>query len=226
MDNRKAFNRLISAEQQESCVDSRVPGGSLEITNDLTLNILQKIAPTTMVDLGCGNGKYGRMIREMSLAQTVEIIGVDVYEPTIRWLEESGVYTSVHCEIISRWLHENSDRHYDVTVFGDVLEHMTRSSMYEALDLALSCSDNVLVISPLRYLRSSDHADNPWQAHRVYLFDTDFDAYYIMEKHVIRVPRYADYSKLVLWLKSDPNPHPWWYYHLRNMKRWFIHMAH
>ena len=91
-----------------------------------------------MLDVGCGHGKWGRIVRE--LIPNCEIHGV---EPEKSYLEDfpiqndkglNDVYNKVFNKDIISFIKEDmiGQERYDVVICGDVLEHLFRS---EALDV-------------------------------------------------------------------------------------------
>ncbi|MFL5341521.1 MAG: methyltransferase domain-containing protein [Gemmataceae bacterium] len=148
------------------------------------------IRPATVVDFGAGAGKMGELCRE-ELGSDVRLTAVEGCASTVDLLKGKGIYDQVeHC-LLQEWVASNTER-FDLAIFGDVLEHVTRGEAFATLNRVLSQVKHVIVNVPLRNLQQDGHESNPLEEHRAYLFERDFDRRYIIrEKHLVGdVPGY------------------------------------
>lgn len=120
--------------------------------------------PKSILDIGCGWGKYGFLIREY-LDQWQREIRIDAVECFREYLDRSpahkiydriyqGVFPDV--EIPGR---------FDLTLMTDVLEHFDQEAGAEAVRHALGFSDAVLVCTPLGYEQGAEFG-NELEVHR------------------------------------------------------------
>lgn len=124
---------------------------------------LQSLKPNTVLDVGAGAGKYGRIIREI-LPETK----IDAIEPTAEYISEyklSDVYSNVYMQDLYEFIKSNKKDTYDLVIFGDVLEHFFRSQVFDILDYMLYKHKWVLVVWPT-FLPQEDVGNNPYEVHR------------------------------------------------------------
>lgn len=131
---------------------------------------------TTVLDVGAGAGKYGRMWNAIS--PEAEITGVEVYEPYfIQFKNEyRDFYKTVHLGDIIQALDEPEIK-FDLVIFGDVLEHLPKSSGLDVLHFFTYRSKYIWSQFPRHYLQNpSDVQGNFYEAHISVWRPQDFDA--------------------------------------------------
>jgi len=120
------------------------------------VDVLMKIEPTRVLDIGVGFGRWGMLVREFCDVWfgrvfrsdwKVWIEGVEGFSQNIddyhRFFYNRirvADFQDIYSELIDRW---------NVIIFGDVLEHFEKKEAIEILNWALSNSDYVLVNIPL-----------------------------------------------------------------------------
>src|SRR5262245_14209224 len=77
------------------------------------------------LDVGCGAGKYGRMIR--TLQPEGHITGVEVDSEYIDKFDLRSVYDVVINDSVVSLVNGPQSQTYDVVIFGDVIEHLRKS---------------------------------------------------------------------------------------------------
>jgi 2-polyprenyl-3-methyl-5-hydroxy-6-metoxy-1,4-benzoquinol methylase len=107
-------------------------GSSCTFLDYVVRHQVSEMKPNSVVDFGAGAGKNGKLIREV-LGSACTIVAVEGYPQTARTLSESGPYDEVTCELLQGW-HANSTQHYDLAVYGDVLEHLTPKEIRQVMD--------------------------------------------------------------------------------------------
>lgn len=75
--------------------------------------------PNVVLDIGCGAGRLGRVLREMNKA--IEMVGVEIYEPAAEEADKN--YNKVHRGNIES-LNLPYVEHFDYVICGDILEHL------------------------------------------------------------------------------------------------------
>ena len=91
------------------------------------LQIVSLLSPSSILDVGAGNGRYGFLFREvldynygrLQPPYRVRIDGVEVENEYLSPIHEH-VYDNVYTE---NWLNVELDSRYDLIFMGDVLEH-------------------------------------------------------------------------------------------------------
>jgi hypothetical protein len=119
----------------------------------------ERLAPTSLLDVGPGEGTYGRLLAGIPHREAVE-----VWEPYVAEHRLADVYQTVHIADIRTW--RWPDRRWDLIVCGDVLEHMTRDEAAHVYAQAQKHADAVLVCLPIVDWPQHGH-DNPYETHVV-----------------------------------------------------------
>lgn len=117
------------------------------------LDIVAKINPSTILDVGPGNGRYGFLFREI-LDWNYGRLRKEEWKLNLSCIEIDRTYiTPIHHYIydsilIGDWLYEPTSNQYDLIFMGDVLEHWPDPLWKQALARANEQSAFVLVVSP------------------------------------------------------------------------------
>jgi SAM-dependent methyltransferase len=118
------------------------------------LQVVERLQPRSILDIGMGHGRYGFLFREIldwnygRLNQNdwaVEINAVEVETAYIR-PHQQAVYNRI---LVGDWLKDISISDiYDLIFMGDVLEHFGEGDWQLALTKARAFSDVTLAVSP------------------------------------------------------------------------------
>lgn len=149
-------------------------GSSDSLTIHPVLELTQGFQPKSVLDVGCGNGKYGFLFREildMNYGRfqpdswEVQIDGVDIF-PEYKNPIHDHFYNNVYWE---DWLEWIPARSYDMVFMGDVLEHF--GQWEKALEKAQRIGKFVIVVCPNHDASIQQGAlfGNPSEKHRVVL---------------------------------------------------------
>lgn len=128
---------------------------------ETNLGIVRSLAPSTVVDIGCGGGNYGAWIRQQGLAQT--IVGVDAWEGNRNRLwdcYDAVVIGDVRTVDLPR---------ADMYLLIDIIEHMSRE---DGKALLSRLDSPALVCTPRHWPQDAD--ENPYQAHVSEWSEDDF----------------------------------------------------
>jgi len=159
-------------------------GGSSSLCDYILERQLKQIQPRSIVDFGAGGGKNGRIAKEV-LAENVRLIAVEGFEKTAQMLSSESLYDEVHHTLIQSWVFEDSS-HYDLAIFGDVLEHLRPTEIHRVLRACLGRFKHIVVICPLYEIFQEDVYGNPLEVHQTYITSSFFDRYKPTEKHTIK----------------------------------------
>ena len=97
---------------------------------------------STCLDVGCGSGIWGDL-----LGDYLKMDGVEVFFPYIKPLLDKGRYDVIfHFDIA-----DLDYDHYDLVIFGDVIEHMEVDKAQAVLEYAKHHSDDHVVAVPWLY---------------------------------------------------------------------------
>lgn len=116
-----------------------------------------------VLDVGAGAGGWADALRQGGYKGT--LTAVEVWEPYIyayRLLERYDVVLQRDVRHIEPWTFAA----YDVVIFGDVLEHMTRDEALQVWDRAQRARNAAIAIPIVHYCQGALN-DNPFEEHVV-----------------------------------------------------------
>ncbi len=119
-------------------------GYSYTTFDDLTLHLLQQIQPAKVLDIGAGEGKYGKLIRESGM--DCHLTAVE-FEPERRTELLAMGYNEVRTQSALD-LMKNPAETFEVIILGDVIEHMRKSEGQDLLEYLNYRASYILVITP------------------------------------------------------------------------------
>jgi hypothetical protein len=171
--------------------------------DDLIVKQLVALNPKSILDIGAGAGKYGKLLKT-ALPNCV----IDAVEPTQKYIDEYGlssIYSTIYTMNIEEYLENNPKHTYEVVIIGDMLEHLYRSRVIDYLDFLLYKSNWIVCVWPTNY-RQDDIENNGYECHRSNFklndlsekFDVEF---YVKKFHYWNVdfvhqPSYINYCVL------------------------------
>lgn len=134
-----------------------------------------KLNPKSVLDVGCGFGKYGVLLREYldvirdkhyNKSEWVRRIdAVEVNREYITPLHEY-VYSNVYVDGALKFLSGIKHR-YDVILLCDVVEHFIKAKGVELLNLAMDrCAKGVIGTTPNGYVKQDVWFNNISEVHR------------------------------------------------------------
>lgn len=118
-----------------------------------------ELSPASVLDVGPGAGAYGKMVRALLGVERVD--AVEAWEAYVSEFALKDIYHAVFLGDVRK--HE--DFNYDLVIFGDVLEHMTRDEALEVYERAREQAKNVMFSIPIIHLPQGAYAGNPFEVH-------------------------------------------------------------
>jgi len=115
--------------------------------------VVKLIHPSSILDVGFGNGRYGVLFREcfdwnygrlLPDSWKLKLHGADI-DKTYVTPVHSYVYNKID---IYDWLYDKPEEKYDLLFMGDILEHFRDGQWQHALEKARHFSRFTLVVSP------------------------------------------------------------------------------
>lgn len=111
---------------------------------------------STILDVGACDGKWAELLEDCRFIMDA----VEVYQPYIEWYNLPEKYRSVYNLEAKHFPY----LHYDLVLFGDVIEHMTVDDARICLDWAKEHSVDHMVAVPWLYSQG-EYDGNKWQEH-------------------------------------------------------------
>jgi hypothetical protein len=120
------------------------------------VELLRRIRPKKVLDVGVGFGRWGMLCREFldvwdgrvfPEEWEIEIVGIEAYKKNIQPYQKH-IYSRIIKSEASAYLSRTSEQ-YDLIILGDVLEHFEKEEGKKVLEICLSRSQYVLAMIPL-----------------------------------------------------------------------------
>lgn len=140
------------------------------VVDEDTLLTLKSLSFEKVVDVGCGDGFYGKLIK--GLRDNVFVIGIEKNPIYKDKFELENFYDILLILDIRDTI---KDIFADLIIFGDVLEHLEKVDCMNVLKVAVKHSKYILINSPLGFQLQDHEYKEEW--HRCGLEKEDFKAF-------------------------------------------------
>jgi len=111
-----------------------------------------------ILDVGCGAGKYGKLLKERYSVDALE-----VFEPYIKEFNLNSIYQNVYNKNVKDLT--LSEGQYSLAIMGDILEHLTVGEAQAVVDNFTRNKVSLLVLVPYSYPQGIMH-DNEHEIHQ------------------------------------------------------------
>lgn len=142
--------------------------------NDFTINQLKQLKPSTVYDVGCGDGFYGKLIKYL-LPET-NVIGVELNGKWVNHCKGLREYDKI---IQGSIINEIKELSGELIIFGDILEHLEKEDMENTLKTAIDNFSYVILNGPVGF-QPQFHED-PEEIHRCGISKEDLNNYQLLE---------------------------------------------
>ncbi len=119
---------------------------SVPVFDELTRNIIEILAPDNVLDIGCGAGKHGEIVR--TALPTANLMGVEIEESYVERFKLNLTYDEVRVMSATEVMATDLDKRYDLVIIGDCIEHIPKSAGLDLLNFLTYRSAYTLVICP------------------------------------------------------------------------------
>lgn len=113
----------------------------------------------SVLDVGAGSGTYGKLLKDL-----VDVIdAAEIWDAYINEFDLTSIYRTVHLvdvRTLSRSVYQN----YDLVIFGDVLEHMSRENSLTVWNAAHGAKYGLISVPIIHYPQGAEFG-NPHEAH-------------------------------------------------------------
>lgn len=136
-------------------------GVSSPENNNWFTDVVKKIQPKTVLDVGAGAGKYLYLIRQ-ALGDSIKVTALEVWEPYIQKFNLKTLYN----EVIQEDVRNIENFNYDLVIFGDVLEHLTEEEAVKVWNkTSQQAKYGVISLPIIRYPQGAING-NPYEVHQ------------------------------------------------------------
>ena len=143
---------------------------------------------STCLDVGACDGKWGKLLNDFLI-----IDGIEIYKDNIGKHKLNDIYRKVYLGDIRNF----TFNHYDLIIFGDVLEHMSVEDAQKVLAYAWDRCRNLIVAVPYQWVNRS-HYGNPWEVH----IQDDLTPENVLERYPRLKPLFV-YERYGYYVKGD-----------------------
>lgn len=119
-----------------------------------TIDLIKRITPKTVLDIGAGSGTYARV------KSGGHWTAIEIWQPNIEQFNLKSLYDEVICGDAR----DIDFGVYDLVILGDVLEHMSKDEAKALLDKCKK-SKYVIVSIPLGHYPQDKYEGNPYEKH-------------------------------------------------------------
>lgn len=120
----------------------------------------EQITPRTVVDVGAGAGTYARLLRG---PQTDHWTAIEAWGPYLAQFDLESLYDQI---VVADARHlPPTAFDADLTIAGDVIEHMPRADAVALLDAIRAHTTNLIVSIPVLHLDQDAVYGNPFERH-------------------------------------------------------------
>lgn len=133
------------------------------------MSAVMQIKPKSVLDIGCGNGKYGFLIQEyMRYWMGIEephIDAIEIFDPYLG-IAQSMIYKKIiqHDALEALWQME--DKEYDLILAVDILEHYEINEGALMLDEMKRVGKNIIVCTPIKVSNQGAAFGNEYETHK------------------------------------------------------------
>jgi len=172
------------------------------------VELIRRVAPSSVLDVGVGFGRWGMICREfLDVWQgrvfreqwTITIEGIEVFERSIDDYHDFFYNRIYRTEAYDFLVTQKEQRKYDLIILGDVLEHFTKRRGDELLRSCLEISRYVLLNIPIGpdWPQGSEYG-NEYETHRSDWHEADFHKYPVVEKKMFKDYIGRDFATMLL----------------------------
>lgn len=137
---------------------------SSSLLDDKIRDFLKKLPQEYYLDIGAGDGKFGKMIKKLNPKARVVAVEPDQGLPLKGYDKIYNIYASNLIDM-------EPDFRTDIVIMGDVIEHLKKSEALDVLDFLLYRCKYLIVKFPFCYIQYG----NLLERHRSLWFFEDFD---------------------------------------------------
>ena len=135
-------------------------GNSAAENKSCASTVISKMSPKTVLDIGPGEGIYGKIVRKYS-PQTEKLVGVEIWGPYVEQFKLREFYDEV-------WICDARiypDYKYDLVIVGDILEHMSREDAVTLWGKISKEAKYALLSIPIVHFHQEAINNNPYEVH-------------------------------------------------------------
>lgn len=115
---------------------------------------------TKILDVGAGSGTYYNALKRNGYHRA-SVDAIEIWKPYIDEFNLSSKYKNVFEVDVREW----KDFDYDVVIFGDILEHMTKDEALAVWSRVSDQAKNAVISIPIIHYHQGHINGNPYEEH-------------------------------------------------------------
>jgi hypothetical protein len=112
-----------------------------------------------ILDIGAGSGTYSDALKSAGFSGKIDAL--EIWQPYIDKFDLYSKYRKVYQADVRMF----DDFSYDVVIFGDILEHMTKDQALEVWQKVSFQADHALIAIPIIHYHQGEIDGNPYEHH-------------------------------------------------------------
>jgi hypothetical protein len=138
--------------------------------------VMKLLAPSEILDIGVGAGKYGRLA--WSAVPETDVTGIEIEPSYVGQFGLSDLYSRLLITDVSTWMEtpEALDAAFPLVIIGDTIEHLRKSAGVDLLHFCLYRCAYLALLYPERYIQGA-WLGYPHEAHVSIWGAKDFDGF-------------------------------------------------
>ena len=132
-------------------------GTSASAFDNCVKHLIELIQPQAVLELGCGQGKFGTLLQERGVPVSVRAVQ-KIFSPEDEPTLKSRGYDQIIDADIMEYFRAGFDENYDMIVALDVIEHFLYSDILSIINFALYRSDYMLLVWPSAHPQNASHS--------------------------------------------------------------------
>lgn len=117
-----------------------------------------------ILDIGAGSGTYRKLFSKNNLLTKSNWTAIEAWKPNIELYKLKSMYSTVIQEDVRSIDWKRFDR-FDLTIMGDVLEHMTKEESVSVVDNVMNISRYGIISIPVKHWPQEAIGGNPFEIH-------------------------------------------------------------
>lgn len=138
-------------------------GTSSSLFDACISQVVSKVLPHSIMELGCGQGKFGTMLKSYLPETKITAVQKVFATSDIEHLQNCG-YGKVIDQDIMEYYREGFDENYDLIVALDVIEHFLYSDILSIINFSLYRANYMLLVWPSEHPQNA--TSNAFDRHR------------------------------------------------------------
>ena len=138
-------------------------GSSSNLLDGCIRQIIHLLAPTTLLELGCGSGKFGHMLQSHGYSADLTAV-LKMFSAEDETSLKGRGYSRILDRDIMEYYREGFDEHYDVILALDVIEHFLYSDAISIINFSLYRCDYMMLVWPSQHPQTA--TSNSFDRHR------------------------------------------------------------